>query len=213
MARFAPILPLAPTLLAPALLAQTLLALALLAQALLALVLFVSPPAGAEEPGTAPHYRLKPSDVALPEGAVPGTYRRIIQPFGNWDLICDEDLKAMKKVCNITQTIIGAADEVVFSWSLAANDKGRPMMIMRVPVGVGAGSEIAVGFPSRREKVMVAVQGCTEAICLAYLPVGPVLREEIGKGGAARISYPLAAENVNLQLPLADLKEALASIK
>jgi invasion protein IalB len=168
--------------------------------------------AGAQEAG-APQYRLKPSDVVVPEGSEVGKYRRIVQPFDNWTLICDEDLKSMKKVCNIAQTIINAAGETVFSWSLAGDDKGQPMMILRVPPSIGEGKDIVLSFPSRKEKTSVPVRGCTEVICLAYLPVGPVLREEIGKEGAARISYPGPLGRVDLQLPLADLGKALASIK
>lgn len=172
----------------------------------------LGPVAGAQEAGT-PQYRLKPSDVVVPQGAEVGKYRRIIQPFDNWTLICDEDLKSMKKVCNIAQTIIGASGETVFSWSLAGDDKGNPTMILRVPPSVGEGKEIVISFPSRKEKTSAPIRGCTEAICLAYLPVGPVLREEIGKEGAVRISYAGASGRVDLQLPLADLGKALASIK
>ncbi|MET3648318.1 invasion associated locus B family protein [Phyllobacterium ifriqiyense] len=179
--------------------------------AIFGLFLGASIPAGAQE-AQVPRYHLKPSDVSVPEGAELGKYRRSIQPFGNWDLICDEDLKAMKKVCNVTQTILDGESNFVFSWSLAADDKGNPAMIMRVPATVGEGKEITLAFPSRKEKVSMTVRGCTPTNCLAYLPVGPVLRQEISKGGAARISFKTDATAVDLQLPLDGLGTALGAI-
>lgn len=51
-----------------------------------------APPAG---------YAVKPSDVAVPEGETLGEFRRMIQPFKNWTLICDESLKSKRRVCKI----------------------------------------------------------------------------------------------------------------
>lgn len=50
-------------------------------------------------------YRIKPSDVVLPPEVKLGDYQRTIRPFDNWTLICDENLKARKKVCNVSQII------------------------------------------------------------------------------------------------------------
>lgn len=77
---------------------------------------------------------------------------------------------------------------------------------------VGEGKEITLAFPSRKEKVSMTVRGCTPTNCLAYLPVGPVLRQEISKGGAARISFKTDATAIDLQLPLDGLGTALGAI-
>ncbi|MEJ1118466.1 invasion associated locus B family protein [Phyllobacterium sp. CCNWLW109] len=108
--------------------------------------------------------------------------------------------------------LLDGESNFVFSWSLAADDKGNPAMIMRVPATVGEGKEITLAFPSRKEKVSMTVRGCTPTNCLAYLPVGPVLRQEISKGGAARISFKTDATAVDLQLPLDGLGKALGAI-
>ena len=55
--------------------------------------------------GVAFRYRIKPSDVAVPPDVKLGDYQRTIRPFENWTLICDENLKARKKVCNVSQII------------------------------------------------------------------------------------------------------------
>ena len=54
-------------------------------------------------PGAA--YRLKGPDIVLPPGVPLGQYRRIFQPFPNWTLICDENLKTRQVVCNVSQTV------------------------------------------------------------------------------------------------------------
>lgn len=61
-----------------------------------------------------PSYSIKPSEVTVPPGAELGRYRRIIQPFENWNLICDENLKTMKKICNITQSIVDQNGQFAF---------------------------------------------------------------------------------------------------
>lgn len=68
--------------------------------------------AGQQPPG--PSYSIKPSEVTVPPGAELGRYRRIIQPFENWNLICDENLKTMKKICNITQSIVDQNGQFAF---------------------------------------------------------------------------------------------------
>ena len=60
--------------------------------------------AAGQEP-VASGYRIKPSDVALPPDAKLGEYQRTTRPFENWTLICDENLQARQKVCNVTQII------------------------------------------------------------------------------------------------------------
>ena len=86
-------------------------------------------------------YAVKPSDVAIPSGETLGEFRRTIQPFSNWTLICDESLKSKRRVCNVTQTIVSAQGTVAFNWSLVATAEGKPLMVMRVPAAVGIGQQ------------------------------------------------------------------------
>jgi invasion protein IalB len=44
-----------------------------------------------------------------------GQYKRTIQPFENWTLICDENLKKKEKVCNLSQIISDASGNQVFA--------------------------------------------------------------------------------------------------
>ena len=169
-----------------------------------------------EVPVTAltPGYNIKPSDVALPEGAQIGQYRRIFQPFPNWTLVCDENFVSKKKVCNIAQTIVGPNGENVFSWSLAADQKGQPLFILRLPPTVGEGKSVRLGVPDGGPPIVVGIAGCTVVNCLAYQIVSPRLRAGVEKGVAIEVSYPTStsASNVAFLAPLAGLSHALAAI-
>ncbi|MDX3806376.1 MAG: invasion associated locus B family protein [Bosea sp. (in: a-proteobacteria)] len=158
-------------------------------------------------------FAIKPAEVALPGGVAFGDYRRVIQPFENWTLICDENLKARKKVCNISQTLVDQTGETVFSWSLAATQDGKPMLIMRVPPNIGAGKDIVLRFPGKPQ-LQVKTNGCDARVCMALMPIGPVLRERIEKGASPEVSYAGAQQGtVTLNPPLKGLSEALAAIK
>lgn len=158
-------------------------------------------------------YRIKPSEVTLPQGVPLGSYRRIIRPFENWDLICDEDLQAKRRVCNISQSFIDQKSELVFSWSLAADEKGKPFMILRAPSQLGTGSKISLGFAGRKKPVDVQLNACDSTICLSYLPVGPIIRQQIESEGSVKISYSMpSGANISLDAPLKGLKAALSAI-
>ncbi|MDW6025960.1 invasion associated locus B family protein [Mesorhizobium sp. BAC0120] len=158
-------------------------------------------------------YRIKPSDIVLPQGVALGNYRRMIQPFENWNLICDENLQAKRKVCNISQSFVDESQAPVFSWSLAADESGKPFMILRAPAGIGAGSSIFLKFAGREKPVGVKLEGCDGSVCIGYVPVGPILREEIGKEATAQISYSMpSGATVGLDAPLKGLKAALSAI-
>lgn len=157
-------------------------------------------------------YKIKSSDVLLPEGVPLGKYRRIIHPFENWTLICDENLKTRRKVCNISQTFTDETGAQVFSWSLAANVDGRPFMILRVPPAIGAGSKISLKLTDR--DVDVDVKACDASVCIGYQPVGPILRQEIVKETTARVSYSMSVgQNVSIDAPFKGLAAALSAIK
>ncbi|RCS21618.1 invasion associated locus B family protein [Phyllobacterium salinisoli] len=158
-------------------------------------------------------YRLKPSEVVVPQDIPLGSYRRIIRPFENWDLICDENLQAKRRVCNVSQSFIDQKRELVFSWSLAADEKGKPFMILRAPSQPGAKSMISLAFAGRKKTVDVELSTCDSTICLSYLPVGPILRQQIENEANVGISYSgPSGTNVSLDAPLKGLKTALSAI-
>ena len=159
-------------------------------------------------------YKVKSSDVLVPQGVPIGKYRRIIHPFENWTLICDENLKSRRKVCNISQSFIDERGTPVFSWSLAANVDGKPFMILRAPAMIGAGSRILLGLAGMDRDVGVEVKACDTTVCIGYLPVGPILRQQIGKQTTVRVSYSLnSGENVSIDAPFKGLAAALSAIK
>jgi invasion protein IalB len=171
------------------------------------------PPAAGQEFSNS-GYSIKPSEVSVPQGAELGRYRRTIQPFENWELRCDENLKAKKKICNITQTILDGEGRFVFSWSLAATEGGKPMMILRTRPGLGPEKPISLTFPARKEPVMIATNACDANVCVTYLPVGPVLREQIAKEANVQVFYKDTAEvPLVFEAPLKGLSAALAAIK
>ena len=183
-----------------------------LPMALACLLLFGGPPAAGQETLTE-RYAVKPSDIALPQGAALGEYRRMTQPFENWVLICDENLKTRQKVCNITQTIVDQAGATAFSWSLAATEGGRPMMILRVPAAVGAQGLVSLEFPDRKTRVGVKTTGCNPNVCVGMTPVDPVMAEQIEKGASPRVSYATGLGSVVVfNAPLKGLATALAAI-
>lgn len=157
---------------------------------------------------------LKEPDVRLPDGVPPGQYRRIIQPFQNWTLICDENLQQQTRVCNVTQSIVDQADRLVFSWSVAATEEGRPFMILRTLPGLGPDGAVSLTIPDDRAPVRVPVDGCNVAVCVGTVPIGPRLRPQIANGGVIGISYATSAgEAIEISAPLAGIDDALTAIK
>lgn len=158
-------------------------------------------------------FRIKPSEVVPPQGVPLGSYRRIIHPFENWNLICDENLKAKHKVCNISQSFIDQNQALVFSWSLAADEKGKPFMILRAPAQLGTANKISLGIAGRERPVDVELTACDDTVCVGYLPVGPILRQQIGKEATINVSYsPPSGAAVSLDAPFKGLKTALSAI-
>lgn len=179
------------------------------------LFLLGSPPAiGQESPspaGAAPAYRIRPSEVAVPQDVPLGQYRRITTPFENWTLVCDENLKAKHMICNVSQVIEDRTGALVFSWSLAATQEGKPFMILRT--APQADGRISLAFPGRKQPVEVDIDGCNRIVCVGMVPVGPVLREQIGKEAQASVSYPTTSgTRVNVTTSLKGLAKALATI-
>ena len=162
---------------------------------------------------TAPGYRIRPSEVAIPDSAALGQYQRMIRPFENWTLICDENLKARQKVCNVTQTIENQAGQVAFSWSLAATPDGKPYMILRTAPFAKSDGVVSLKFEGRKEPVKVQLDGCNQAVCIGMLPVGPIMREQISKNSAPTVSYPIRdGRTVSVTATLKGLSKAVGAI-
>jgi len=172
-----------------------------------------SPPAPAAPPQT-PGFSVKPSDIVLPADVPPGQYRRSFRPYPNWTLICDENLARRQKVCNIAQTILGPEGGPVLSWSLAANQGGEPLFIIRTPAGLGEKGEIRLDIPDGGPSLAVPISGCDAKVCLAYLPASPRLKSAVAKGLTVGVSYApgTPAGAVSFKAPLDGLSAALGGL-
>jgi invasion protein IalB len=158
-------------------------------------------------------YRVKPSDVAVPADAKLGEYQRTTRPFENWTLICDENLQARQKVCNVTQIIEDQAGQVAFSWSLAATKEGNPYMILRAPPIARSDAPVSLTFEGRKEPIKIQLDGCNQAVCVGMLPVGPIMREQISKAAASVISFPTTdGRTINVTATLKGLAAAVEAI-
>lgn len=187
-------------------------AVSLLAMAMACLLLSGQHSAGQAPSGS--DYRIKPSDVALPANAKLGSYRRLIQPFENWTLICDENLQARQKVCNVTQTIEDPTGRLAFSWSLAATKDGKPYMILRTAPDAKDTGPISLKFQGRADPVKVQLDGCNATVCVGMMPVGPVVREQISKNATPEISYETTGgKTVTLAATLKGLSKAVQAIR
>lgn len=138
-------------------------------------------------------FHVRQSDVRVPPNVDVGKYRRIIQPFKNWILICDENLQVQKRICNITQSIVHERTGDIFSWSLAAKTDGQPYMILRVPLAVDRKQKIALDFNDGNVPIFFEITGCDANTCIGYLPVGPRMRDYISKGSSPQISYSVTS--------------------
>lgn len=176
------------------------------------LILLGGPPAAGQE--LSPQvYRIKASEVVVPANVPMGQYQRIIRPFENWTLICDENLKDRKKICNITQMIEDQAGKDVFSWSLAATEEGKPYFLLRAPPDMPSDGKVSLHFDGRQNPVDVALQGCNETVCVGVVPVGPILRSQIANAASPRISFPtVSGQTITVTTSLAGLDKALAAI-
>ncbi len=161
-----------------------------------------------------PNYRIRPSEVVVPPELKAGDYQRIIRPFENWTLICDENLKSHQRVCNVTQIIENQAGQVAFSWSLAATKKGDPYMILRAAPVAKSDGRFSLKFEGRKEPILVQFNGCNNTVCVGMLPVGPAMREQISKNTAPTVSYPTTDGNtISVTANLKGLSTAVKAIK
>jgi len=109
-------------------------------------------------PGAA-GYRLKGPDIVLPPGVPLGQYRRFFQPFPNWTLVCDQNLKTQQVVCNVSQTLVDTKGRQVFSWSLAAEEGGRPYFILRTALNADTRAGIELQTANATEPINVPFKG------------------------------------------------------
>jgi invasion protein IalB len=163
-----------------------------------------------------PEFFIKPSDVVVPEGVPVGQYRRMIEPHQNWTLICDENMKDKKRICNIAQQIADRSGAVVFSWSLAGTSDGKPIMILRAPASVGKGAAIRLTFPGKAKPIDAVTEACDEQVCVSMIKVGPRMTKYIGTGSVVDVSFPVAGgtsgDRVVIHTTLEGLSAALAAI-
>lgn len=158
-------------------------------------------------------YRIRPSEVVAPPDSQLGEYQRIIRPFENWTLICDENLKVRTKVCNVSQIIEDAAGRLAFSWSLAATKDGKPYMILRTAPDARKDGLISLKFGAKDKPIDVHIDGCDETVCIGMLPVGPAMRGQISKNAAPIIAYPTSdGTTVSVPATLNGLSAAVRAI-
>src|SRR5690606_40623124 len=126
---------------------------------------------GASSAPAGPTFTVVPSEVQPPDGIALGSFRRSLQPFENWTLICDEDLAAQQRICNIRQDIAVEGAGTIFSWAMAATDSGEERMVVTAPSAIGGDGEIVLGFEGG--ETHTARVNCTAVACTTTVPVGP----------------------------------------
>lgn len=157
------------------------------------------------------NFRVRPSEVGA--GEKPGEVRRIIQPFGEWTLVCDEDLRRRRKVCNVSQSFMDGAGETAFSWSLAATESGAPALILRMSREGRDARFATLRFTGEPDPVEVTLATCAGEVCLGFLPVGPKLAARLRAGGRAAIEILHDGRFETIDAPLAGLATALSTVR
>ncbi|MHB2265957.1 invasion associated locus B family protein [Aliihoeflea sp. PC F10.4] len=182
--------------------------------ALCVVMSFVTPASLGSQELAGPPYTVTPSDVRVPQGVEIGQFQRTIRPFGDWTLICDDNLAAQSTVCNVRQTISDRDGTLVFSWALAVTTEGDPYMLLRTSPVADSEGFISLKFEGRAEPVDVYFDGCNQVVCVGMLPVGPIMRGQIQNGSSPTISYPTRnGDDVTFNATLAGLASALEAIE
>ncbi|RFB75610.1 invasion associated locus B family protein [Methylovirgula sp. 4M-Z18] len=159
-------------------------------------------------------YTVKSSEVAVPPGEKLGEFRRVIQPFKNWTLICDESLKSKRRVCNVTQSIVDAQGGLAFNWSLIATANGKPLMMMRIPATAGVGQPIEVALGNGPDRIVAQTDRCDANFCSAMIAIGDMLKRHIHAATDCTVSYQLPqVGTIALHAPLDGLYSALTELK
>ncbi|AQS40857.1 MAG: Invasion associated locus B family protein [Candidatus Tokpelaia hoelldobleri] len=167
-------------------------------------------PALADSPAT---YTIHPPALSVPAGPA-GSVRRSVMQFEKWTLLCDENRRQGHAVCNATQSVHNKDGVVVFSWSLAASNDGRPFMLLRALPQADKTTALNIMIKTVRKPLAIAWQTCDDKACLAQIPLGADLLAQIDKGHSVYISYKLQrGQKIIFEAPFKGLKEAVASIR
>jgi len=170
-------------------------------------------PASGQNTGKAVSYSVRPPPLAVPSGE-PGAVRRSIMQFYHWTLLCDTVFANNTQVCNVSQAVWNDDNAVIFSWSLAASDKGDPFMLLRTAPGADTKSPVRLAVKDSKQSIDIAFVGCNDNVCVAQTPVGPLLTQAIRNRSDITISYRLAGQGtVRFDTSFLGLKEAVAAIK
>jgi len=158
-----------------------------------------------------PSFVVVPSAVQPPEGVELGSFRRSIQPFRNWTLICDEDLKKKQRICNVRQEIAIEGAGTIFSWAIAASESGEPKMIAALPAAVGNGGKVVLTFDGGG--TFSAAANCNQRTCSALIPVGPQIRRHIAERLEIRVSFVAQPVGpIEFKAPMEGLDDALKAV-
>jgi invasion protein IalB len=168
------------------------------------------PAVGADQAGSS---RVRPPEIPVPPDVKLGDFQRIIRPFENWTLICDINLKAHKKVCNVLQIVDDASGNMAFSWSLAATKDGKPYMILRAAPNAKSDGLISIKFKDSDKPIDVHLDGCNESVCVGMMPVGPLMRQQIARSAEPAVSYKTAdGRTITVTATLKGLSAALSAL-
>lgn len=160
-----------------------------------------------------PVYRVRPPSLEIPAQVPVGQYRRIIHPFKNWTVVCDDNLAEETRVCDIRQEIEIAGAGVIFSWALSASEYGPPVMKMIVPAAVGSAGKVILEF-SDSSTHDVAITDCNATSCQGYAPAGPKTQRHIDEELPIGISFnvePLGT--LSFEAPMKGLRSALSVVQ
>ncbi|MFD1198441.1 invasion associated locus B family protein [Brucella gallinifaecis] len=156
-----------------------------------------------------PEFRVRPSSVTVPDGVPIGQYRRVIHPFENWTLICDDNLATKIRLCDIRQEVEIVGAGIIFSWALTATENGPPMMKLMGPASIGVNGEIILTFndgSTHRVKML----SCNTSNCIGHSPAGPKTQQHIKENLPINISFDIKRlGNFSFNVPMKGLSNAL----
>lgn len=158
-------------------------------------------------------YSILPPPLSAPSGEA-GAVRRSVMQFYQWTLLCDNILADKKQICNVSQAVYDARNVMIFSWSLAASDSGKPFLLLRAAADADTKMPIELVLGSEDKTVAVDFVGCDSKVCIAQTAVGPVLTQAIGQRSKVTVRYRTAGRGaVHFESSFLGLREAVAAIQ
>lgn len=158
-------------------------------------------------------YTIHPPHLTVPRGA-PGETRRIIMQFYYWTLICDEKQQLKQGICNVTQTVRDKEDNTIFSWSLVSTTNGKAIMLFRTLPNADTNVPIQMFVEGIKKPVLIHYTQCSQTVCLAQSPVGPIFSKQIEQNKEVRISYKVKEGKIfSFIVPFKGLSAALYSLQ